>query len=367
MRVPSTSRTTSRKRSRRSSARRASTTPRPCTDGGADRRALRRPPATDAAGARARAEDLRPAGAEVLARGAGPRHLRALPRPARVEPRWGPRPGPRTRWRRTSSCPGWPGSRILELKTVQINDRLVLPRPCIDATTVGYNVEWSQELRLADSLREYVAGSMLLDVLKAENLLGLPSDRLKQDTILDMSVGYDLAGIRSPQVRAWIESMKDAARGGRGPAARDPGRPAALARPRLHDPPLRPDHALHLPRLPGGRDRRHRPLPAHGDGRARDGEAQPDAAGPGGRRRPAARRARATTRSDARGGLRQGPAVGAGPRDHRPAVRAWRARCGRTFQVKFSNTLVVRNHRDVLPGGGVGDVPLRRPAARGHA
>ena len=40
------------------------------------------------------------------------------------------------------------GSRILELKTVQINDRLVLPRPGIDATNVGYNVEWSQELRL---------------------------------------------------------------------------------------------------------------------------------------------------------------------------------------------------------------------------
>src|SRR6185295_4104673 len=95
-------------------------------------------------------------------------------------------------------------------KTVQVNDRLVLPRPCIDATTVGYNVEWSQELRLADSLREYVMGSMLLDVLKAENLLGLPSDRLKQDTILDMSVGYDLAGIRTPQVRAWILGMKDA-------------------------------------------------------------------------------------------------------------------------------------------------------------
>ena len=69
------------------------------------------------------------------------------------------------------------GSRILELKTVQINDRLVLPRPCIDATTVGYNVEWSQELRLAESLREYVAGSMLAGRPRAENVLGLPSDR----------------------------------------------------------------------------------------------------------------------------------------------------------------------------------------------
>ena len=86
----------------------------------------------------------------------------------------------------------------------------MIPRPCIDATTVGYNVEWSQELRLEQSLREYVAGSMLVDVLKHTNLLGQPSDVLKQDTILDMSVGYDLAGVRSPPVRGWIESMKDA-------------------------------------------------------------------------------------------------------------------------------------------------------------
>jgi len=122
----------------------------------------------------------------------------------------GPAAGPQDQMAQNIVLSWLAGSRILELKTVQINDRLVLPRPCIDATTVGYNVEWSQELRLADSLREYVMGSMLLDVLKADNLLGLPSDRLKQDTILDMSVGYDLAGIRSPQVRAWIESMKDA-------------------------------------------------------------------------------------------------------------------------------------------------------------
>jgi putative selenate reductase len=122
----------------------------------------------------------------------------------------GPAAGPQDQMAQNIVLSWLAGSRILELKTVQINDRLVLPRPCIDATTVGYNVEWSQELRLADSLREYVAGSMLLDVLKADNLLGLPSDRLKQDTILDMSVGYDLAGIRSPQVRAWIDSMKDA-------------------------------------------------------------------------------------------------------------------------------------------------------------
>jgi len=40
------------------------------------------------------------------------------------------------------------GSRIIELKTVQILDHLRIPRPCIDAASVGYNVEWSQELTL---------------------------------------------------------------------------------------------------------------------------------------------------------------------------------------------------------------------------
>ena len=47
---------------------------------------------------------------------------------------------------------------------------------------------------------------MLLDVLKAENLLGAARDPASDDTILDMSVGYDLAGIRSAPVRGWIES-----------------------------------------------------------------------------------------------------------------------------------------------------------------
>jgi putative selenate reductase len=102
------------------------------------------------------------------------------------------------------------GGRFIELKTVQVNDRLAIPRPCIDMETVGYNVEWSQELRLAESLREYVKGSMLIDVARAEGLLGRPDDPSRDDTTLDLSVGYDLAGVRSPAVRSWIASMKDA-------------------------------------------------------------------------------------------------------------------------------------------------------------
>lgn len=122
----------------------------------------------------------------------------------------GPAAGPQDQMAQNIVLSWLAGSRILELKTVQINDRLQIPRPCIDATNVGYNVEWSQELRLPDSLREYVLGSMLIDILKHANLLGRPSDLEKADTILDMSVGYDLAGIRSEPVSGWIESMKDA-------------------------------------------------------------------------------------------------------------------------------------------------------------
>jgi putative selenate reductase len=102
------------------------------------------------------------------------------------------------------------GSRIIELKTVQIMDELKIPRPCIDATNVGYNVEWSQELKLEQSLREYVGAMMLIEILKASRLPGEEFTGPFTDTIYDMSVGYSLEGIRSPRVRHWIETMKDA-------------------------------------------------------------------------------------------------------------------------------------------------------------
>ena len=102
------------------------------------------------------------------------------------------------------------GARILELKTVQANDRLTIPRPCIDAANVVYNIEWSQELRLEESLREYVKGSMLVDVLRAAEALGPAPPPMRDQTIFDMSVGYDLEGIRSAPIRAWMEALRDA-------------------------------------------------------------------------------------------------------------------------------------------------------------
>jgi putative selenate reductase len=93
------------------------------------------------------------------------------------------------------------GGRIMELKTVQVNDRLTIPRPCIDATNVGYNVEWSQELRLTESLHEYVGGAMLVHMIRRGGFFPTDAGDLAGpagDVIYDMSVGYDLAGFNRP-------------------------------------------------------------------------------------------------------------------------------------------------------------------------
>ena len=123
----------------------------------------------------------------------------------------GPAAGPQTQMAQNLVLSWLGGSRILEPKTVQINDQLVINRPCIDMANVGYNIEFSQELRLQESLQEYVAGMMLIEMLKASNLLGFqPSAFDKTTTIYDFSLGYDLAGISSKPIREFIDSLRNA-------------------------------------------------------------------------------------------------------------------------------------------------------------
>jgi putative selenate reductase len=119
----------------------------------------------------------------------------------------GPAAGPQSQMAQNVVLSWLGGSRILELKTVQVDDELAIPRPCIDMQTVGYNVEWSQELKLEESLEEYVKGAMLVEMLAASGRLELPAGRPR--TIYDMSVGYDLAGIKSARVRAFLDGMRD--------------------------------------------------------------------------------------------------------------------------------------------------------------
>jgi putative selenate reductase len=122
----------------------------------------------------------------------------------------GPAAGPHDQLLQNIALSWLGGARIIELKTVQILDELKIPRPCIDAQNVTYNVEWSQELKLEQSLREYIAAAMFLEILKASRLLGDDFPVALGDTIFDMSVGYNLEGIRTPRMRAWIAGMKDA-------------------------------------------------------------------------------------------------------------------------------------------------------------
>ncbi len=120
----------------------------------------------------------------------------------------GPAAGPHSQLAQNLVLSFLGGARVMELKTVQILDELVIPRPCIDASTVGYNVEWSQELTLEQSLEEYVKGSMLIEMLVASGLVGLGPGEAR--VLFDMSVGYDLAGIRSERVRTFLRGMMDA-------------------------------------------------------------------------------------------------------------------------------------------------------------
>ncbi|MBI5864919.1 MAG: glutamate synthase [Planctomycetes bacterium] len=123
----------------------------------------------------------------------------------------GPAAGPHTQMAQNILLSYVAGARILELKTVQVNDRLTIARPCIDMTNVGYNVEWSQELTLAESAREYAAGAMLIEMFRrSESLTGGALAGPAGDWLLDLSVGYNLAGIESAAVRRFLDQMRDA-------------------------------------------------------------------------------------------------------------------------------------------------------------
>jgi putative selenate reductase len=128
----------------------------------------------------------------------------------------GPASGPQTQMAQNLVLSWLAGSRILELKTVQINDQLAIGRPCIDAANIGYNIEFSQELRVHDSLDQYVQGAMLIHMLRAApEVFGHPFGDVDLrgtagETIYDMSIGYDLAGIQSNKVRRFIAGMIDA-------------------------------------------------------------------------------------------------------------------------------------------------------------
>ncbi len=125
----------------------------------------------------------------------------------KIETPFGPAAGPSTQLAQNIIAAYYTGSRFFELKTVQILDGEDLPvnKPCILAEDEGYNCEWSTELRVPEAYEEYVKAWFALKVISREFNLGA-----EDGFVFNMSVGYDLAGIKSDKIDAFIENLKNA-------------------------------------------------------------------------------------------------------------------------------------------------------------
>lgn len=119
----------------------------------------------------------------------------------------GPAAGPNSQLAQNIVCAYLTGSRFIELKTVQVIDGedIIVSKPCINAQDEGYNVEWSTELKVSEAFDEYVKAWFLLHVLMKE--LKFAKER---DFMFNMSVGYDLKGIKSSKIDTYIKGMQDA-------------------------------------------------------------------------------------------------------------------------------------------------------------
>lgn len=119
----------------------------------------------------------------------------------------GPAAGPHTQLAQNIVASYYAGSRFFELKTVQIIDGEDLPvaKPCIKADDECYNCEWSTELYVPQAMEEYIKAWFLVSVIAKEFGLG-SMDGFQ----FNMSVGYDLEGIKSEKVNTFIDSMMDA-------------------------------------------------------------------------------------------------------------------------------------------------------------
>ncbi|NNF09173.1 MAG: FAD-dependent oxidoreductase [Acidimicrobiia bacterium] len=98
------------------------------------------------------------------------------------------------------------GARFIELKTIQTLDELDINKPCIDIQDEGYNVEWSQELKVYESFDEYLRAWVLIHAL--HHKFGFPGDA--PGMIFNMSVGYNLEGMLKPNVQWYFDTMADA-------------------------------------------------------------------------------------------------------------------------------------------------------------
>ena len=127
----------------------------------------------------------------------------------KIESPFGPAAGPNSQRAQNIVAAYVAGSRFFELKTVQVMDgadlAACISRPCIIAGDECYNCEWSTELYVPQAFAEYVKAWVACKLIAKEYNLGDPDA-----FVFNMSVGYDLEGIKSPKVDKYINDMIEA-------------------------------------------------------------------------------------------------------------------------------------------------------------
>ncbi len=127
----------------------------------------------------------------------------------KIESPFGPAAGPNSQLAQNIVAAYVAGSRFFELKTVQVMDgadlAACISRPCIIAGDECYNCEWSTELYVPQAFAEYVKAWVACKLIAKEYNLGDPDA-----FVFNMSVGYDLEGIKSPKIDKYINEMIEA-------------------------------------------------------------------------------------------------------------------------------------------------------------
>lgn len=127
----------------------------------------------------------------------------------KLESPFGPAAGPHTQLAQNIIAAYAAGSRFFELKTVQKMDgdelSKCVAKPCITAQDECYNCEWSTELYVPQAFDEYVKAWFAIKLIAKQYGLGDPDG-----FVFNMSVGYDLEGIKTKKIDDYIEGMKNA-------------------------------------------------------------------------------------------------------------------------------------------------------------
>jgi len=129
----------------------------------------------------------------------------------KIETPFGPAAGPNTQLAQNIIAGYFAGARFFELKTVQKMDGAELAacisRPCILAEDECYNCEWSTELYVWQAYEEYVKAWCACKILSKVYGLGDPDG-----FVFNMSVGYDLEGIKGEKIDKYLNGMIDASK-----------------------------------------------------------------------------------------------------------------------------------------------------------